>query len=725
MVAEARAASYRPLFLRFAEPELFVAQAHVRALFAALPCDHGDAAGADPCQVLEEVRHWSAARARACADVLTALPDGQRARRVAAMLAWQSAPLGVSLGCWLQGMMAPGVCEDPTQLALLSAYAEDVGAGSVPGVPRREEFLRLLQGLGLPLSSARADALVRAGDIADEMFALPCVLQALSRRSDAFHAEICAADLVLRAAGMLPAWAGLQAALPAAIQWERLDLRAGSVPDCAAAILAHYRAQPADIARAFTTAVVRFAEALRDWDARLAAHMRAAADPHAAMAGLLQRRAREGAVYHHQTDMEGCPLSARLAEAADDPLPLLESLARSRFVRPGDASRSMLVNGLVSPRGRMFRVFPDHELATMRAWIEALPAASPWAPPVVEPGPGPHPPAPDLSASTPPEEDRAPASLREAYYLLQGRALPPALRAYAMSYVQRRLRRARHGASDPSRALPAQWSVSGLRPWLLGQHDLHGQAFEEMERNQVAHTREEVIRSTLQLAPLLLIDGAWLQGYTDLCCACSAVGRPLFRIFWDELGNGERQLNHPKIYRDLLASMSVELAGTGTWEFAFDPRFDDASFATPVYWLCLGKLPASFQPEVLGMNLAMELSGVGDGYREASRFLRAHGFSTQFVDLHNTIDNVGTGHSAWAADAIDAYMSDVAHTQGSAAIPAAWARVRLGYDSLAAARGSALQRMFDRIAAALRAQPQPAAQAPRALRHRAYGLEVA
>jgi hypothetical protein len=423
--------------------------------------------------------------------------------------------------------------------------------------------------------------------------------------------------------------------------------------------------------------------------------------------------------------MEGCPLSARLAEAANNPLPLLETLARSRFVRPGDASRSMLVNGLVSPRGRMFRVFPDHELATMRDWIEVLPAASPWAPPVLEPSPGPHPPAPDLSGPTPAEEDRAPASLREAYYLLQGRALPPALRAYAVSYVQRRLHRVRRGISDPSRALPAQWSASGLRPWLLGQHDLHGQAFEEMERNQVAHTREDVIRSTLQLAPLLLIDGAWLQGYTDLGCACSAVGRPLFRIFWDELGNGERQLNHPRIYRDLLASMGVELAGTGTWEFAFDPRFDDASFATPVYWLCLGKLPASFQPEVLGMNLAMELSGVGDGYREASRFLRAHGFSTQFVDLHNTIDNVGTGHSAWAADAIDAFMSDVAHTQGSAAIPAAWARVRLGYDSLAAARGSTLQRMFDRIAAALRAQPQPAAQAPRALQHRAYGLEVA
>ncbi len=723
MDVEPRAQSYRGLFLRFAEPEVFVARSHVHALFAALPRGQGDPAGSDPHRVLDEVRRWSATRAQACADFLTALPAGQRARRAVETLVWQSAPLGLSLGCWLQGMMAPGVCEDPTQLALLAAYAEDVGAGEVPGVPRREEFLRLLQGLDLPLPAARADALARAEGIADEMFALPCVLQAISRRSDAFHAEICATDLVLRAAGMLPAWAGLQVLLPAAIPWQRLDLRSGGAPDCSDAIVAHYCAQPADVACAFTAAVVRFAHALRDWDERLATHMRAAADPHAAMAGLLQRRAREGAVYHHHTDMEGCPLSGRLAEAVHNPLPLLESLARSRFVRPGDPARSILVNGLVGPRGRMFRVFPNHELATMRAWIEALPATAA-ASQVAERCPGAHPPAPDLSGPTPSEEDRPPANLREAYYLLQGRALPPALRAYAVDCVQRRLRRVRKGAADATRALPAQWTTAGLRHWLLRQHDLHGQAFEEMERNQVSHTREEVIRSTLQLAPLLLIDGAWLQGYTDLGYACSAVGRPLFRIFWDELGNGQRQLNHPKIYRDLLASMGVKLAETGAWEFAFDPRFDDTSFVTPVYWLCLGKLPACFQPEVLGMNLAMELSGVGDGYREASRFLRAHGFDTQFVDLHNTIDNVGTGHSAWAADAIDAHMSDVAHTQGRVAIPAAWARVCLGYDSLAAARGSALQRMFDRIAT-LRAQPQPAARAPRALQHKAYGLEVA
>ncbi len=71
-------------------------------------------------------------------------------------------------------------------------------------------------------------------------------------------------------------------------------------------------------------------------------------------------------------------------------------------------------------------------------------------------------------------------------------------------------------------------------------------------------------------------------------------------------------------------------------------------------------------PEVLGLNLAMELSGVGGTYRRARLALKEYGFSTRFVDIHNTVDNVATGHSAWAADAIDTYLSSLLVSQGRA-----------------------------------------------------------
>lgn len=186
----------------------------------------------------------------------------------------------------------------------------------------------------------------------------------------------------------------------------------------------------------------------------------------------------------------------------------------------------------------------------------------------------------------------------------------------------------------------------------------------------------------MQLAPLTLIDGSWLQGFTDYTHASSEVGHLLFSTYWDELGNGEARLNHPLIYREVLREMGVELPPTAAREFAQWPGFREEAFELPVYWLCVGRLPRTFLPEVLGLNVAMELSGVGGGYRRARLALEKYGFSTQFVDIHNTIDNVATGHSAWAADAVDAYLAAVPELLGPGSRTEVWERVRTGYRSL-------------------------------------------
>nr|WP_237419243.1 iron-containing redox enzyme family protein [Kitasatospora sp. SID7827] len=216
-----------------------------------------------------------------------------------------------------------------------------------------------------------------------------------------------------------------------------------------------------------------------------------------------------------------------------------------------------------------------------------------------------------------------------------------------------------------------------MRPWLSAQHDRHGAEFEE-GREVPVPTREELVDSTVQLAPLTLIDGAWLQGFTEYEDAGSEVGFSLFETYWDELGNGEPRLNHPLIYRQVLAEMGQQVPPTDSREFARWPGFRDGSFELPVYWLSVGRFPHTFRPEILGLNLAMELSGVGGSYRRARIALKTHGFSTRFVDLHNTIDNVSTGHSAWAADAVDAHMATVPATRRAEE----WARVRTGYRSL-------------------------------------------
>jgi len=78
----------------------------------------------------------------------------------------------------------------------------------------------------------------------------------------------------------------------------------------------------------------------------------------------------------------------------------------------------------------------------------------------------------------------------------------------------------------------------------------------------------------------------------------------------------------------------------------------------------------------------MELSGVGGSYRQARIALKTYGFSTRFVDIHNTIDNIASGHSAWAADAVDTYLATLPASQGSGARAEVWKRIRVGYRSL-------------------------------------------
>ncbi|HEX8767325.1 MAG TPA: iron-containing redox enzyme family protein, partial [Jatrophihabitans sp.] len=376
----------------------------------------------------------------------------------------------------------------------------------------------------------------------------------------------------------------------------------------------------------------------------------------------------------------------------------------SKLVKPGNSARSLLVNGLVGVRGPMFRIFSPEDLAVARRWIDHLAptgtaAEQPTAeqqtveqptaeqqtvdqPPAEQPVPEP------LSYPTPgqpppvnPQQGDSPTDLRQAYFLLQGRALEPRTRSFALDYVRHWLDLSEKSLDKSGNSLPRDWTPEGLRPWLLSQHDKHDQEFAAAD--EALPDRDAVIDSALQLAPLTLIDGSWLQGFTDLHLASSRVGAPLFQTYWDELGNGRLALNHPKIYRDGLADMGVRLAPTASYEFASDPRLREESLRLPVYWLCLGKLPVTFLPEILGMNLAMELSGVGGSYRSARRFLEHYGFSTRFVDIHNTIDNVSTGHSAWAADAIDSHLRTHLSRSGPDRLAAEWHRVRVGYESLA------------------------------------------
>ncbi|MER5457880.1 iron-containing redox enzyme family protein [Micromonospora sp. NPDC002389] len=657
----------------------------------------------------DEAVRWSTAESRRFEELgstATAPPATESLVRRTALAA---APLALRSGAWLQWQSAPGNADDATTLRILTLYASDVGVGR-PQDSRGSVYLALLRHLHLSEHAVPVARLVHDPRVADHHFCLPATLLAMSRRPVEFRPEIIGADLCLRTVGLLPALRLVRQAHPQLVEWSAIDPSAARDGETRTGLelcldVVEHGFDDAELAR--VTDGFRWAfTVLRRWSTGLLAELEEALDPAYEMAELLRHRAREGAVYHRDFTVADRPLSSWLEEARTDPRGLLAELAASRLVKPGRSAQSPLVNGLVGERGPMFRVFSPADLVVIRRWIDSLPTGQPER---ARPGPvheG-QTVSPELLASVtvvavgPVAGDREPADIREAYHLLQQRTDTPAVRRFAVDYVRGWLARSRHNmATDPQR-LPDVWGREGLRPWLVEQHDRQGRDFEESAGAPMP-TREDLVDSTVQLAPLTLIDGAWLQGFTDYEHAASEQGYFLFETYWDELGNGVPRMNHPLIYREVLAEMDVQVPPTASREFAEWDGFRDESFELPVYWLSIGRFPRTFMPEILGLNLAMELSGVGGTYRRARQALKRYGFSTKFVDIHNTIDNVATGHSAWAADAVDTYLASLPVSHGAQAVTEVWDRVRTGFRSLNPPTGLLARRAFRRARKASR-----------------------
>ncbi|MBM4201643.1 MAG: iron-containing redox enzyme family protein, partial [Gammaproteobacteria bacterium] len=185
-----------------------------------------------------------------------------------------------------------------------------------------------------------------------------------------------------------------------------------------------------------------------------------------------------------------------------------------------------------------------------------------------------------------------------------------------------------------------------------------------------------------QLAPAILVDGCWLQRVDTLAAVSPLVARRLASIYADELGNGVIRHNHAWIYRRLLGSLGLDCPPVESAAFAANPRFLDSAFDLPVLLLSISVHTHRFLPELLGLNLAIEISGLGTVYGQAARDLEYWGIDARIVRLHQSIDNLASGHAALARDAIMLHLRQIRGLGGETAVQDQWRRVQKGYDLL-------------------------------------------
>lgn len=186
-----------------------------------------------------------------------------------------------------------------------------------------------------------------------------------------------------------------------------------------------------------------------------------------------------------------------------------------------------------------------------------------------------------------------------------------------------------------------------------------------------------------QIAPMILIDGCWLQRCLQLQSKYPEISHLLFIIYCDEIGNGQLKHNHPFVFQKLLGKLSISVPPAHSRAFVKNTRFINSAFDLPCFMLGLSLNPERFLAELLGLNLAIELSGLGKSYPQLVDEWRYWGIDPTIANIHINVDNYETGHTLLAKKSIQLYMDKVMmNTTDAKVIDRHWRRIYTGYASL-------------------------------------------
>jgi ribosomal protein S21 len=623
----------------------------------------------------------------------------------------QYAPTALLDGCWMQNFSSAVNSHTDVAAGILKLYSYEIGDGN-HARHHGNAYRDLLQSLGIYLPDVASISFAEQPDISDDAFSHPVFLLSISQFSRTFAPEILGLTLFYYVCGISPVYEALRGRLSQFgagtrfLDAHRLEpMIDGRVKAGVGSIRHHMKAvaerSPQEIDSHWRRIRIGFNAAYlaskRISDRAVVFAQAREQTPREKMIALVKRKARHAQGYHSHSKMEGRNLDDWMNPANMDAGAFLDALARSRHIAPGNAEGSRFFKQLVAFRGPMFRIFPPDELEVIAEWIDGLPRAE---------GESAGESSNSVSSRSPQEigiEDAVASRMQlgsadldkqrikkysqmplgEIYHYLLNIERHPDVRPFAKHFAALWLAKAGRGLRKGSFPLPFEpYRHEALDVWLDAQSKRQVDSYREND-GEPAQTREEVIDSTTQLAPMIFIDGAWIQNASKASASHTAVGSKLFHIYVDEVGNGDVKLNHPNVFRELLAQMKVELPDFDTIEFGRSSKFRPESFRVPVFWLSISQFPKSFMAETLGLNLAMELSGVGGSYRNGIDTLRHYGFDPCFVVLHNNIDNVSTGHTRIAIDAIKCHMDDMFTRGGAPLVEEHWQRIWTGYRALA------------------------------------------
>ena len=389
-------------------------------------------------------------------------------------------------------------------------------------------------------------------------------------------------------------------------------------------------------------------------------------------AKIVAEKAEAARGYHAKIQLEDRPLDDWFETHTKNPEPLLRALEKSPLVDRACPYGSRLIKAMAFG-GPMFGVFDGEEREAAARWIaspESL--ASSLEPPAGFGIEG------TWTLSDRPAVSNRPKGNRGLFHQLVAAENSTELPLEGQRLIHRILRRTRLLQSIGLLSKAFRYSPTRLDAFLK---ERHAAALKPPKRHFFSNalSREDWRWTLTQLSPAVLVDGAWLAGVPGAPSELQPWHLELIKIHEDELGNGNPDQNHPGIYRRLLESLNIHLADITDSAFADDPKIHSQAFIFPSYMVAMGWHYSEFEPECLGLNLAIELSGLGSGYQQVIESMRQARIDPLIAELHLSIDNLASGHARRARDAIVLYLEHITRSEGRSGERRAWERIHQGF----------------------------------------------
>jgi hypothetical protein len=392
------------------------------------------------------------------------------------------------------------------------------------------------------------------------------------------------------------------------------------------------------------------------------------------MADVFQQKAVAAIGHHHKICIDGISLDQWFSEMPDKSGAFLKALKKSKYIDTARPENSQLLK-LFDFKGPMLGVLNKNERELLIRWIKSENNISIVLQSDTQAV---------LSNTILPEVPLTSSnkyqklSHRELYYYLLNADLFPDVLLTAKNKTKQWL-----GACNFFCRVPfKKYSHQQFDRYISNIYHREMKAYQPL-LGQPKISKTAYLWALEQLAPMILIDGCWLQNSLEIERINPGISEILFGIYADEIGNGIIEQSHPYIFQQLLDSLSISVPAVYSQNFIQHEKFINSAFDLPVYMLALSHFPVQFLPELLGLNMAIELSGLGKNYMKLVDDWNYWGIDPSIASIHISIDNYASGHTFLAKKAIKLYLDQIKkNTANSSIVDQHWRRICCGYSSL-------------------------------------------